>query len=317
MIIVLTSLHCKGQIFGYSAMAFDSPDDIELDEYFVNWCDAVSSGLHSLQKRLYINYIHQQMESFSTKDAVTGMLNKRGFTEQLPDTLHKLRKAGQGYSLLLISWLDDTAAYDTAVIIANALKKMSAHKMCGRLGENIYSVLMTSENDTESFITELKNELTASLGDPVFLPELFSEVYEISGKLPAEIERSVDDNCSRFSQKRISKLSRNFTYRKQIYSLRREIMTQPQLDWNIPDISRELGISKTHLQRLYRELFSTSIKDDIILSRMSRAMQLLTHTDLRVQEIAEQCGYKNANHFMRQFKEKNGMTALQYRRNNQ
>lgn len=30
---------------------------------------------------------------------------------------------------------------------------------------------------------------------------------------------------------------------------------------------------------------------------------------------AEQCGYKNENHFMRQFKEKNGMTALQYRKN--
>lgn len=316
MIIVLTSLHCKGQIFGYSAMAFDSPDDIELDEYFVNWCDAVSSGLHSLQKRLYINYIHQQMESFSTKDAVTGMLNKRGFTEQLPDTLHKLRKAGQGYSLLLISWLNDTAAYDAAVIISNALKKKAADKLCGRLGDNIFSVLMTSENDTELFITELKNELTASLGNPVLLPEMFTGAYEISGKLPAEIERSVDDNCSRFSEKRSSELCRNFTYREQIYSLRREIMTQPQLDWNIPDISRELGISKTHLQRLYKELFSTSIKDDIILSRMNRAMQLLARTDLRVQEIAEHCGYKNENHFMRQFKEKNGMTALQYRKNN-
>lgn len=315
MIIVLTSLHCKGQIFGYSAMAFDSPDDIELDEYFVNWCDAVSSVLHSLQKRLYINYIHQQMESFSTKDAVTGMLNKRGFTEQLPDTLHKLRKAGQGYSLLLISWLDDIAAYDAAVIISNALKKKAADKLCGRLGDNIFSVLMTSENDTELFITELKNELTASLGNPILLPEMFTGAYEISGKLPAEIERSVDDDCSRFSEMRNIELSKNYTYREQIYSLRREIMTQPQLNWNIPDISRELGISKTHLQRLYKELFSTSIKDDIILSRMNRAMQLLARTDLRVQEIAEQCGYKNENHFMRQFKEKNGMTALQYRKN--
>ena len=99
-----------------------------------------------------------------------------------------------------------------------------------------------------------------------------------------------------------------------MYSLRRSIMTAPELDWNIPDISRELGISKTHLSRLYKELFSTSIKEDIILSRMNRAAQLLSHTDLRVGEIAEQCGYNNENHFMRQFKEKKGMTALQYRR---
>ena len=316
MIIVLTSLHCKGQIFGCIAMAFDSPDDIELDDYFVNWTDAVSSGLHSLQKRLYINYIHQQMESFSTKDAVTGLLNKRGSIEDLPETLHKLRKSGVGYSLLLISWFDDTAAYDVASIVANALKKAASDKLCGRLGDNVFSVLMTSENDTELFITELKNELTASLGNPALLPELFTDEYEISVRLPAEIERSIEDNYSRFSEMRSIKLSKNYTYREQLYSLRRKIMTQPQLDWNIPDISRELGISKTHLQRLYKELFSTSIKDDIILSRMNRAMQLLARTDLRVQEIAEQCGYKNESHFMRQFKEKNGMTALQYRNNN-
>ncbi len=255
------------------------------------------------------------MESFSTKDAVTGMLNKRGFTEALPGTLNELRKSGKGHCLLLISWLDDTAAYDVAGIVANALKKAAANQLCGRLGENIFSVLMRSENDTELFITELKNELTATLGNPALLPELFTGEYEISGKLPSEIERSVDDDYRIFSEKRSNELNKNYTYREQIYSLRREIITKPQLDWNIPDISRKLGISKTHLQRLYKELFSTSIKDDIILSRMNRAMQLLAHTDLRVQEIAEQCGYKNENHFMRQFKEKNGMTALQYRKN--
>ena len=68
------------------------------------------------------------------------------------------------------------------------------------------------------------------------------------------------------------------------------------------------------MQRLYKEQFSSGIKDDLIASRMNRAMQLLAHTDLQVQEIAERCGYNNENHFMRQFKEKNGMTALQYRR---
>jgi AraC-like DNA-binding protein len=38
---------------------------------------------------------------------------------------------------------------------------------------------------------------------------------------------------------------------------------------------------------------------------------------MRVHEIAEQCGYNNENHFMRQFKKKNGVTALQYRKNYQ
>ena len=316
LIVVLTSLHCKGQIFGFSAMAFDSPDDIELDDYFVHWTDAFSSGLHALQKRLYIDYIHQQMEAFSTTDAVTGLLNRRGFTGELPDTLHRLRKENTDYRLLMISWLDDTSAYDTAVVVANGLRNISGDRLIGQLGDSIFAVLMTGDDPPGVLIALLESELTAALGSAALLPGLFTEIMEISGKLPAEIERSVSRDCESFSAIRNSEISRTSTYREQIYNLRRQIMTEPQNDWNIPDISHDLGISKSHLQRLYRELFATSIKDDIILSRMTRAMQLLARTDLRVQEIAEKCGYNNENHFMRQFKEKNGVTALQYRKNN-
>ncbi|MBQ7047060.1 MAG: helix-turn-helix transcriptional regulator, partial [Oscillospiraceae bacterium] len=105
------------------------------------------------------------------------------------------------------------------------------------------------------------------------------------------------------------------TYKERLNKLRRDITIHPENEWSIPDISKQIGISRSHLQRLYRSLFSTSVKDDIISSRIEKAKQLLAHTELRVQEISEQCGYNNENHFMRQFKEKTGITALQYRKN--
>ena len=78
-------------------------------------------------------------------------------------------------------------------------------------------------------------------------------------------------------------------------------------------MAQSIGISRTHLQRLYKQHFSVSCIDDVINARMNRAKQLLTYTDLRIQEIALQCGYHNESHFMRQFKERVGMTAVQYR----
>ena len=54
------------------------------------------------------------------------------------------------------------------------------------------------------------------------------------------------------------------------------------------------------------KLTSQMIKD--------KAKELLKTTNLRIQEIAEQCGYENASHFMRQFKDKIGMTAVQFRK---
>ena len=105
-------------------------------------------------------------------------------------------------------------------------------------------------------------------------------------------------------------------YKEQIYRLRRNIISNPQLEWDIQQVADKMCISRSHLQRLYKQLFSISIKDDIISARIKRAMQLLSHTDMRVQEIALQCGYHNENHFMRQFKEKTGITASHYRKQN-
>ena len=311
-LLVLTSLHCKGQIFGYCAFSFDSANDIELDEYFVSWTDAVSSGLHALQKRLYVDYLHEQMETFSTFDAVTELYNKHGFLEQLPGTLHTLRKMETAYSLLLISWMEHSApmVYDMAVLLGNALKKEHP-PLCARLSEKVFAVILTE--DAETVLTRLQAELTGSAGSGVH-PDFITQTSPLPGKKPSELEKAVEQRFAEFLQKRDIEISRGAAYREQLYRLRRDIQTQPEREWSITAISRGLGISKTHLQRLYKELFHTGIKDDLISARMERALQLLSQTDLRVQEIAERCGYNNENHFMRQFKEKNGMTALQYRR---
>ena len=321
--IVLTSLHCKGQIFGYCSTAFDSPDDIDLDKYYINWCDAISSGLNSLQKKLYIDYVHQQMETFSTIEPVTGMLNKRGFIEQLHNAIRLLCKHSGIFGVLLLSWIGDGSgiAYDMAVITANAIKKASANEIYARLSDTVFAVLLSADSEillktaAEDFVARSETELNNLLGNPTLMPELITELAELKGKKPSELEKSVENMLREFNEKKSIAFSHYVTNKEMIYQLRRDIMTKPQFDWNISDISKKLGISKSHLQRLYKAIFSTSIKDDIIAYRMHKAMRLLAQTDLRVQEIAEQCGYHNVNHFMRQFKEKNGVTALQYRKN--
>ena len=67
------------------------------------------------------------------------------------------------------------------------------------------------------------------------------------------------------------------------------------------------------MHRLYKQLFDINLMDDVIEARLAKAKQLLEFTDMRIQEIALQCGYRNESHFMRQCKLKVGMTALQFR----
>lgn len=74
------------------------------------------------------------------------------------------------------------------------------------------------------------------------------------------------------------------------------------------------GISKSHFHRIYKELFDTSCKEDIITSRIEKAKWLLENTIVPVTQIAEQCGYLNISHFIRQFGNRVEMKPSDYRK---
>ena len=57
-----------------------------------------------------------------------------------------------------------------------------------------------------------------------------------------------------------------------------------------------------------------SFNSDVISARIALAERLLVSTNLNVCEIAEKCGYSEQSYFMKLFKNKTGMTALEYKR---
>ena len=103
-------------------------------------------------------------------------------------------------------------------------------------------------------------------------------------------------------------------YYRELTALRRRILSQPRLDWNVPDMAAQLHISAGYLHLLYKRCFGISCMDDVIASRIRLAKDYLTHTQLRVLEIATLCGYNNAEHFSRQFRRLCGVSPGQYRR---
>jgi AraC-like DNA-binding protein len=77
-----------------------------------------------------------------------------------------------------------------------------------------------------------------------------------------------------------------------------------------------MGLSKSHFHRIYKELFDTSCKEDIITSRMNKAKWLLENTALSASQISDQCGYSNYSHFIRQFTARTDMSPSAYRKAN-
>lgn len=86
--------------------------------------------------------------------------------------------------------------------------------------------------------------------------------------------------------------------------LHQEIVLNPGFPWTITYMSSLLSMSEGYFHRTYKALHGKTCIADVIDIRLEHAANLLRENDLQIAEIAYQCGYKNVEHFSRQFKEK-------------
>lgn len=80
------------------------------------------------------------------------------------------------------------------------------------------------------------------------------------------------------------------------------------------EIAKNLNLSVSYLQHLYKDTFGTTISEDLIVGRIRHAAALLRETDKPVTEISALCGYENLEHFSRQFKKIQGCSPQNYRK---
>lgn len=98
-----------------------------------------------------------------------------------------------------------------------------------------------------------------------------------------------------------------------LLQLRKKIHNRPHLPWTIQTMAQELHLSTGYTQILYKQFFGISCMDDVIDSRIRMAKEQLAYTEKPVAEIAEHCGYRNVEHFCRQFRQQTGLTPRAFR----
>ncbi|MFF2017351.1 response regulator [Paenibacillus sp. NPDC058177] len=88
-------------------------------------------------------------------------------------------------------------------------------------------------------------------------------------------------------------------------------------DLNMAVVSNQLSLNYTYFSHAFKEYTGTSFSSYLRNFRLEKAKELLAGSDLKVYEISQQVGFDNVKHFIRIFKESEGITALEYRNQNQ
>jgi len=83
--------------------------------------------------------------------------------------------------------------------------------------------------------------------------------------------------------------------------------------WTLAGMARHCGIQRTQLNKVFQKLTGSSPMEYLFRLRMERAKTLLRETDIKIIDIAFECGYGSSQYFANTFKQSTGMSPSEYR----
>ena len=82
---------------------------------------------------------------------------------------------------------------------------------------------------------------------------------------------------------------------------------------DVATLCREVGLSRSVLQRRFRALLKRSVHQEIIAAKVRRAQELLVKTDLPLIVVAERAGFRYQEYMGAVFKKRLGKTPARVR----
>lgn len=82
----------------------------------------------------------------------------------------------------------------------------------------------------------------------------------------------------------------------------------------LDDFSRSLHLSSAECCRLFKRQMHCTLFDFITDYRIEKSLHALQHSDTAISTIAYDCGFASTSYYIKRFREKTGMTPLEFRK---
>ena len=111
----------------------------------------------------------------------------------------------------------------------------------------------------------------------------------------------------------LEKVNNDFAHQKHIAKVQEYIQKNYTKEIKISEFATQLGLSRSHLFRIFKNYTGKSIEEYVVSVRMNTARSLLIDTELSCSSIALMVGYAHYTTFFKMFKTYTGLTPQQYR----
>ena len=194
------------------------------------------------------------------------------------------------------------------------MPEMSGVEMCRQIKshpktEHIPVVLLSAKSDMDSKLEGYDKGVDEYMEKPFYPQQLLARVRNLIESREKLRRHFGDDHAQKPKIAGINAYDREFL-EKVFYKIEQNI---PNSEYNVNELSSELGMSRVHLYRRFKELTGKSPKDFMKESRLRAAAQLLEENRLTVSEVAYRVGFNTPSNFTATFKTFYGLSPKDYR----
>ncbi len=216
-------------------------------------------------------------------------------------------------SAKIVCWLSKLPQ-PLAIMACNDARGLHVLDACARMGALVPEQIAVVGVDNEDYLCDLCNPPLSSVEpDPERIGYAAAELLDLmmSGKPPAKprrIQIAPLNVTARRSTEALAIEDRN------VAAAMRFIRDHAAQGCTVGDVLRHVRVSRSFLERRFRQHLKRSPQSEIRAVQMSRVKQLLVETDFTLERIADGCGFKHPEYMSVLFKRLSGLAPGEYRR---
>lgn len=240
-----------------------------------------------------------------------------GFKESLEEAYRDARE-------ILVAKITEEDIISGSLKSEDGFLKRVASKLSryAREEENPYNEIIRFSN------SELANKIAEEYPDNV-IGKIF-EYYPVNcvnmhilqnGKLDELIDEFQKENCEKVkTAEKIIDLVRSVSEKKQefipvVERIKEVVIENCTSEMPVSEIAAKVGISKYYMLHLFKKHTGITVMDFKNETRLTRAKQMLANSDMKISDIACECGFSNSSYFSKVFLDYEKISPSDYRNN--
>lgn len=233
----------------------------------------------------------------------------RGYIRQILSEEYHILEADNGKTGLELTMKESP----DCVITDLSMDGMDGLELCKKIKANentchIPVIMLTAKTAIEQRVEGLQVGADSYIPKPFNIDHLrirISKLIEIRNLMKNKYEGKYD-----VKEDEIKVKTTDEKFLEKLEEIVKNQMSNPDL--SVETISRDIGVSRSQLQRKLKQLTKQNPSEYIKITRLRHAAWLLSSKKLSISEAAYATGFSSLSHFSNSFKEYYGMSPTQY-----